>query len=72
MTDFVEVRMLAGVSFVRAKDVIAVQYVDAQKSAVVMAGGASLSVSEPAKQVMARIEAALGQKSETPHGDGSS
>ena len=71
MTRFVEVRTLSGASYVRATDVIAVQHVDAQKSTVLMAGGTNLSCSEPAKAVMARVEAALQQPSETPHGDGS-
>jgi hypothetical protein len=71
MTLFVEVRTLSGASYIRAPDVIAVQFVDTQKSTVLMAGGTNLSVAEPAKLVMARIEAALQQTSETPHGHGS-
>ena len=71
MSQFVEVRTLSGASYVRAPDVIAVQYVDAQKSMVLMAGGTNLSCAEPAKLVMARIEAALSSTSETAHGDGS-
>ena len=72
MTRFIEVRALAGMNYIRAEDVIAVQYVDPQKSTVMLAGGAALACSEPVKQIVSRIEAALQQPSETPDGDGSS
>ena len=72
MTKFIEVRALAGINYIRAQDVIAVQFVDAQKATVMLAGGASMTCSEPAKSIMARVEAALQATSEIPHGDGSS
>ena len=72
MTEFIEVRALAGMNYIRARDVIAVQFVDLQKANVMLAGGASMSCSEPAKSIMARVEAALQPKSEVPDGDGSS
>ena len=57
---FIEVKSLAGVNFIRAGDVVAVQFVDRDKCAVVMAGGVSLPCVEPASVVAARIEAAVG------------
>ncbi len=59
MIGFVEVKGLAGVSFVRADAVLVVQYVDPQRCTVVTAGGASLPCTEPAKDIMARVRAAL-------------
>ena len=72
MSRFIEIRAMAGVNYIRAGDVIAVQFVDQQRSTVMLAGGATMPCSEPAKQVMARVEAALLPNSETHHGHGSS
>ncbi len=72
MTQFIELKALAGVSYVRAQDVIAVQYNEANKSTLMLAGGSTLSCSEAAKDIMARVEAALRTTSETPHGHASS
>jgi hypothetical protein len=72
MLQFIEIRAMAGMSYLRAQDVIAVQHVEQQKCTVLMAGGLSLSCSEPAKEIMARVQAALRPTSETPNGHGSS
>ncbi len=71
MSVFIEFRALGGVNYVRAADIIAVQYNEPQKCTVLLAGGGSMSCAEAAAQVKARIDAALQPKSETPDGDGS-
>ena len=70
MSAFVEIRALGGASFVRATEVIAVQYLEPQKCNVLMSGGASLSCAEPATQIRARMDAAL-QTQEMPDGHAS-
>ena len=71
MSKFIDIRALGGTHFVRAQDVIAVQYNEPQKSTVLMSGGGTISCAEPAAQVKARVEAALTSENEVPHGDGS-
>lgn len=71
MSAFVELKALAGTNYVRASDVVAVQYSDPQKCIVILAGGASMPVAEPAAQVVTRIDAALTATPETPHGHAS-
>ncbi len=74
---FIEVKSLAGVNFIRATDVIAVQYTDREKCNVVLSGGISLPCTEPASAVAARITAAMGggptemRVEETANGDAS-
>ena len=70
MSAFVEIRALGGASYVRAGEVIAVQYLEPQKCNVLLSGGASLSCAEPATQVRARMDAAL-QPKEDPDGHAS-
>ena len=71
MSLFIDIRALGGTHFVRAAEVIAVQYVDAQRCTLLMAGGGTLPCAEPAAQIRARVEAALQTGSEVSHGDGS-
>ena len=59
MNGFVEVKGLAGVSYVRADALLAIQYVDPQRCNVIVAGGASLPCSAPAKDVVAKVRTAL-------------
>ena len=71
MSAFLEIRALGGSHYVRAADVIAVQFTEAQKCILVLTGGATISCAEPAAQVRARVDAALQPtSSEAPHGDG--
>jgi len=56
---FIEVQSLAGINYVRAGDVIAVQYVDPRKSTVVMGTGTLVQCNEPAKDIAERVEAAV-------------
>jgi hypothetical protein len=55
----VEVKSLGGVNFVRAAHVIAVQQVEQTKCLIVMVGGTIVNCAEPARDIAARIEAAL-------------
>ena len=72
---FIEVKSLAGVNFIRATDVIAVQFTDREKCNVVLTGGISLPCTEPASAVAARVTVAMGgaqveaSAKETAHGD---
>lgn len=71
MSTFIDIKALGGTHFVRAAQVIAVQYNEAQKCTLLLAGGGSVSCAEPAAQIKARIEAALQDGSEKSNGDGS-
>jgi hypothetical protein len=75
---FIEVKSLAGVNFIRASDVIAVQFVDRDKCSVILSGGVSLPCVEPASVVADRITVAVGggntpvaSEKEIAHGDAS-
>jgi hypothetical protein len=59
---FIQVKALAGPLFIRAENVLAVQYGDREKCMIFMAGGASLPATEAAAAVVARIEEALKVK----------
>ena len=61
---YIEVKTLAGVSYVRSADVLAVQFNDPQRCTVIMVGGVTLPCTEPAKDVAARVEAAAAKSSE--------
>ena len=55
----VEVKSLGGLNFVRAAHVIAVQQVEPTKCSIVMVGGTVVNCAEPARDIAARLEAAL-------------
>jgi hypothetical protein len=55
---FIEVKSLAGINYIRASSVVAVQYVDPKKCTVVLGTGVQLQCTEAAKDVADRIEAA--------------
>ena len=67
---FIEVKAMAGVNYIRASEVLAVQYTDREKCAVTLTGGVTIPCYESAAAVVARIEAQTKEK-EPPHGDGS-
>ncbi|HWG03431.1 MAG TPA: hypothetical protein VG271_00330 [Beijerinckiaceae bacterium] len=58
---YIEVKTLSGLSYVRGADILAVQYNDPQRCTIVMAGGVTLPCTEAAKEVAARIEAAVAK-----------
>ena len=62
---FIQIKSMAGVNYVRASDVIAVQFSDPQRCSIMMAGGISLSCTEPASVIAERIETAVGEYDKT-------
>ena len=68
---FIEVKSLAGSNFIVASEVIAVQQMDVAKCNIMMAGGISVPCNEAAKEIAARVDAAVEALKETTHGDAS-
>ncbi|MGO8798005.1 MAG: hypothetical protein ACLQE9_20530 [Roseiarcus sp.] len=64
MIKFVPLKALAGYNYVRVDQVIAVQATEPAKCLVMMAGGVTVPCAEPAKDVLARLEAAAQGKQE--------
>jgi len=60
--NFVEIKSLAGSNYVRATDVIAVQYTDPTRCAIMLQGGVTLPCTEPARQVVDKLERALAER----------
>lgn len=56
---FVQAKALAGPLYIRAENVLAVQYGDREKCTIFMMGGAALPCTEAATGIVERIEAAL-------------
>ena len=56
---FVGVKSLGGFNFVRPDRVLAISVTESTKCVILLAGGVSVSCSEPAKDILARIDAAL-------------
>jgi ATP:corrinoid adenosyltransferase len=56
---FIEVKSLAGMNYIRAADVLAVQYNDPQRCTVILTGGVMVPCSEAAKELTARLEAVM-------------
>jgi hypothetical protein len=54
----VPIKALAGFNYVRPDAVIAVGATDPTKSTIYMQGGATIPAAEPAKDVIAKLEAA--------------
>ena len=63
---YIEVKTLAGMSYVRGSDILAVQYNDPARSTVVMVGGVTLPCTEAAKDIVARIETEAAKASAGP------
>jgi hypothetical protein len=61
---FVQLKALAGVNFVRADQVIAVYATEPGKCTIAMAGGVTVPCAEPVKDVIERIEKATCSKQE--------
>ena len=66
---FIEVKALAGSTYVRATDVIAVQGLDPKRCSLVLRGGTTLPCSESSVDVAARIEATLAPPVHGAEGD---
>jgi hypothetical protein len=56
---FIEVKSLAGMNYIRAADILAVQYNDPQRCTVVLTGGITVPCTEAAKELVVRLEAAM-------------
>jgi hypothetical protein len=60
MSAFMAVRALSGLNYVRADMVMAVAASEATKCSVYLMGGVTIHCSEPAKDVVARLEELVG------------
>jgi hypothetical protein len=60
---FIQAKALAGPLYIRAENVLAVQYGDREKCTIFMEGGAALPCTEAAAGIVARLEDALKGKS---------
>jgi hypothetical protein len=63
---FIQVKALAGFSYVRADQVVAVYSTEPSKCNLAMAGGITVPCTEPAKDVIERVRAATDAKPEQP------
>ena len=64
MIQLVALKALAGFNYVRVDQVIAISATEQGKCVVMMAGGVTVPCSEPAKDVIAKLEAASQGKQE--------
>jgi hypothetical protein len=64
MIQLVALKALAGSNYVRVDQVIAVSATDPTKCIVIMTGGVTIPCSEPAKDVIAKLEAASSGRQE--------
>ena len=62
MIQLVALKALAGLNYVRVDQVIAISATDPTRCTVIMTGGVSIPCSEPAKDVIAKLEAASSGK----------
>jgi hypothetical protein len=76
---FIQVKAMGGVNYLRAQDIMGVQFTDREKCTILMTGGVTVPCYEPAAAVVARIEEQLNgarptaapHGKEPPNGDGS-
>lgn len=64
MIQLVALKALAGLNYVRVDQVLAISATDPTKCIVIMSGGVTIPCSEPAKDVIAKLEAASSGKQE--------
>jgi hypothetical protein len=64
MIQLVPLKALAGLNYVRVDQVLAISATDPTKCIVIMSGGVTIPCSEPAKDVIAKLEAASSGKQE--------
>ena len=67
---FIQVKAMGGVNYLRAQDIMGVQYTDREKCSILMSGGVTVPCYEAASAVVARIEEQLkgAQPVAAPHG----
>jgi len=63
MTEFIIVRSLGGQNFIRPDHVLAIAASEPTKCQIYMTGGVTVPCAEPAKDVMEKVKAALGNAS---------
>lgn len=56
---FIEVKSMAGSNYIRAAQVLAVQFTDPSRCTILLQGGVSLQCAEPAKLIVDKLENAL-------------
>ncbi|MGD0643188.1 MAG: hypothetical protein ABSC22_20810 [Roseiarcus sp.] len=66
MTEFVAVKALAGFNYVRPDQVVGIAASDPTKCTIYLTGGVTIPSSEPAKDVMAKLEAASLDQAREP------
>ena len=65
MLKLVAVKALAGFNYVRVDAVVAIGATDPAKCTIYIAGGVAIPASEPAMDVIAKLEAASAPETET-------
>ncbi len=66
---FIQVKAMSGVNYLRAQDIMGVQYTDREKCSILMSGGVTVPCYEAASAVVARIEEQLkGAQPAAAHG----
>jgi hypothetical protein len=65
MLKLVPIKALAGFNYVRPDQVMAVGATDPARSTIYMAGGVAIPANEPAKDVIAKLQAADALPAET-------
>ena len=66
---FIEVKSLAGSNFIVASGIIAVQQIEPTKSNVMMSGGVNIPCNEAARDIAAKIDAAVSKQKEAGNGN---
>lgn len=66
MNQFLSVKSLVGANYVRVDQVIAITTSDPAKCSIYLSGGVMVSCAEPAKDVLARLAAAIGVEPPSP------
>ncbi len=59
---YIQVKAMAGTNYVRANDVLAVQFTDREKCTLMLTGGILMPCYEPAATVVGRLEEQMGAK----------
>ena len=66
---FIQVKAMGGMNYLRAQDIMGVQFTEREKCSILMAGGVTVPCYEAASVVVARIEEQLkGAGSVAAHG----
>jgi len=66
MINLVAVKALAGFNYVRADQVVAIAASEPTKCVIYLFGGVTIPCSEPVKDVIAKLEAATGDRASEP------